>query len=574
MQVERSANAVIGRCNELRQFWSPRDEKMKVWYRLIRMVDELKTEKMESFVGNDPRAMFNLVLHMLDVDIPHRIEGIEGMSFEKQYELADFPDFFDTAWKDVEKRFRQTGPRQSLKRSMIGLLLSTGWYSCWSAIGDAGDRAYFDLWNPIQVYPMWDMELGLAEVAHTFTITGRQAKSMQRRNNWPDIGAANGEQTVHDYWWLEEETTFPFHLGVWNAIVVAGTLVKFEHTRFSRIPIFVAPVGGLPDTGPLSEGSGLSTTSHNAGAFVKGDRWKEEIGQSIVATNENIYKAWNKWWTFSLQLLRDTAQPRIFERSRSGKNIVKPEDVFRRGAIFRGGGDDAVEFLATPPMPLELRTSQIDLEAMMQRGGVSWAMYGNVTGQLTAYVMAQIAASANQVMRPYQQAIQDLFEDIDNFWLDDIRDRGVRPYNWKIPAGLPRSARVTAKFEVEIPGDLVQKATVARMLDPEFALSYSYTVQRLFPDIKNPLHERARRLSDKAELSPENYIIAQIRFYRRQAILLAKTDEDAARLYDLAADAAEAQLGPIESQPPQGRPAMGNRPEGKPQYNIPQTPAM
>ncbi|KKK85952.1 hypothetical protein LCGC14_2768120, partial [marine sediment metagenome] len=104
------------------------------------------------------------------------------------------------------------------------------------------------------------------------------------------------------------------------------------------MPIYVAPVGGLPDMGSLTEGMipTYSSTLKLHTQEVSTERWKAELGQSIIATNEHIYRTWNKWWSFSLQLLRDTAQPRIFERSRSGKAIVKPEDVFRRGAIFRG----------------------------------------------------------------------------------------------------------------------------------------------------------------------------------------------------------------------------------------------
>ena len=196
-------------------------------------------------------------------------------------------------------------------------------------------------------------------------------------------------------------------------------------------------------------------------------------------------------------------------------------------------------------------------------------MYGNVTGQLTAYVMSQIAASANQVMKPYQQALQSLFADIDNDWLGDVRTRGVRPYGWSIPDGVPSTARMSADFEVEIPGELVQKATVARMLDPDFALSYTYVVRRLFPDIKNPLQERARRLADKAELSPENAVIAQVRYYRQQAAYLSKIDADAARLYELAADAAEAQFQRTSPQEASQR-AIGNRTEGLPA--VPQAP--
>lgn len=568
MLIKNDVQAVMGRCNELRRFWAPRDSKMRTWYRLVQMVDELKTEKMESFVGNDPRSMFNLVLHMLDVKIPHRLKGIESESMEVAAASESVSDFFDTAWEDAANSFRRSGPRQSLKRSLIGMLLAAGWYACWAANGDRGDKFYFDLWNPTQAYPMWDADLGLSEVAHIYTVTDRRARAMQRQNRWIDLGALRGDITVYDYWWVEVSNEFPFTVQAWNAIVISGKLVKFSPTRFRRIPVYIAPIGGLPDTGPLSEGTQLSASSHNAGGN-RGDRWKEEIGQALVATNENIYRSWNKWWSFSLQLLRDTAQPRIFERSRSGKAIVKPEDVFRRGAIFRGGVDDAVEFIGAPPIPLELRSTQLDLEAMMQRGGVSWAMYGNITGELTAYVMSQIAASANQVMKPYHMALQELFGDIDNDILDDIRERGITPYGWSYPSQIPKEAKVSAEFEVEIPGELVQKATVARMLDPQFALSYSYTVNKLFPDIKNPLRERARRLTDMAELSPENALIAQVRYYREQAAYLADKDEEAAKLYELAAEAVEARLRPQQQPEAPGSRPVGSRAEAEPTFNIP-----
>ncbi len=567
--IKNEPQAVMNRCTDLKRFWGPRNSKMQVWYRLIQMVDELKTEKMESFVGNDPRAMFNLVLHILDANIPHRLKNLDDMNMEAMAASAEVSEFFDTAWADVEDTFRRSGPRQSLKRSLIGMLLATGWYSVFSIISDRGDRAFVDLWNPAQTYPMWDMEMGLSEVAHIYSVSAERALRMQKTLGWPDLGPLNGDQTIYDYWWTEVDTEFPFAQRVWNAGVVAGKLVKFAPTRFSHIPVYVAPVGGLPDTGPLSEGTEQSSGSGNQS---KGDRWKEEIGQGLVATNEYIYRSWNKWWTFSLQLLRDTAQPRIFERSRSGKAIVKPEDVFRRGAIFRGGPDDAVEFIGAPAIPIELRSTQLDLEAMMQRGGVSWAMYGNVTGELTAYVMSQIAASANQVMRPYHQALQNLYADIDNDWLDDVRKRGVHPYDFTVPGAITEDMKISADFEVEIPGDIIQRATAARMLDPEFALSYTFVVRKFFPEIKNPLQERARRLTDKAELSPENAIIAQVRYYRRQASFLAKTDADTARLYELAAEAAEAQIRPAQPKEPgatRSRKAIGTRTEGQPTFNFP-----
>ncbi len=550
--MDRNATTITTRSKELKTFWAPRDSAMKRWYRLIEMIDELKTDKMESFVGNDPRSLFNLVLHLLDTDIPHRVKDYETIDPEVSTAVASVSRFFRTAWKDVQTSFRRTNPRQSLQRTSLGFMLATGWYAEFAMVTDDGSRCYAEPWNPIDVYPMWDATMGLSEVAHIYQVSSAQACNMCKRHGWLLPGnyaqwrASVGRNvTIHDYWWVEISDVFPFGKAIWNAIVIDTVMVKFERTRFKRMPIYVAPVGGLPDMGSLTEGliPTYSKTLKLQTQETPGERWKAELGQGIVATNEHIYRTWNKWWSFSLQLLRDTAQPRIFERSRSGKAIVKPEDVFRRGAIFRGGPDDAVDFIGTPPIPLELRSTQLDLEAMMQRGGVSWAMYGSVQGQLTAYVMSQIAASANQVMRPFHQAFINKYEDEDNDWLVDIKERGVKPYGWSYPDALPDNVYVSADYDVEIPGDLVQRATTARMLDPDFRLSYTYVLNKLFPDIEDAMQERAQTRADQAERHPSNSLIALIQYYRRQAAWLDKVgDRETARLYDTVADATMAML--------------------------------
>ncbi len=574
--MERNAVVVINRCTELKNFWAPRDSAMRRWYRLIEMIDELKTEKMESFVGNDPRALFNLVLHLLDANIPHRIKDYDSIDPEVAAAVASVARFYRIAWKDVQTTFRRTNPRQSLQRTSIGFMLATGWYAEFAVVTDDGKKCYAEPWNPIDVYPMWDATMGLSEVAHITSISSLQASNMAKKNNWMLAGGnyANWRASVgrnvevRDYWWVEISDVFPFGKAIWNAIVIGTTLVKFERTRFKRMPVYVAPVGGLPDMGSLTEGSipTYSKTLKLQTQEVAGDRWKGELGQAIVATNENIYKAWNKWWSFSLQLLRDTAQPKIFERSRSGKQIVKPEDVFRRGAIFRGGPDDSVEFIGTPPIPLELRSTQLDLEAMMQRGGVSWSMYGSVQGQITTYVMSQIAASANQIMKPFHQAFINKYEDEDNDWLEDIKDRGVKPYGWEYPDALPDNIYVSADYTIEIPGDLVQKATTARMLDPDFRLSYTYVMNRLFPDIEDSMQERAQVRADQAEMHPSNSLIALVQYYRRQAAYMEKVgDRETAKLYNTVADATLAMLTAEQGREEQPQQVAAGRPETVPQ---------
>lgn len=199
----------------------------------------------------------------------------------------------------------------------------------------------------------------------------------------------------------------------------------------------------------------------------------------------------------------------------------------------------------------------------MQRGGVSWSLYGNVQGAMTAYVMAQIAASANQVLRPFKDALQNLYADIDNDWIRDIRKTGARPYGWELPPTLPPTAKISADFDVEIPGDLIHRATVARMLTPDFSLSYSYTMQKLFPEIRSVMNERGRVRADQAAAHPTTALIALIDYYNREADYLdGLGDENTARLYRMAAQGVEAQLGIQEQKQITSGPTQ--RPEASP----------
>jgi len=391
------AKEIVDKCTTLEKFWQPRNKEFQTWYQLIQMVDNLAQRDMESFVGNDPRASYNLMLSMLDQPIPHRIPP-EKLKQEHVKPASELSVLFETAWNDVFDQYRQRG--RYFLRDLIGFLLATGWYSVFATISQDGTRMISEVWHPATVYPVWGEYLSAC--AHIQDLNQMQAQSMVDRLGWGNVKVSD-KNRLYDYWWREGDNLNP---QVYNAIVLGNALVKNAtiEPMFKRIPIFVAPVGGLPDTGEMS--SGRDT-----------ERWKKEIGQSLIATNKNIYNYWNKWWTFSLQLLRDTAQARTYEKTRSSKPIVKPEDWYKRGDHFRMTPEDDVGYIQPPAIPIELRSSQLDMEAMMQRGGPSWAMFGNIQQKITAYVMSQIASSANQIAKSYHDGVIDCMTDIDNFWL-------------------------------------------------------------------------------------------------------------------------------------------------------------
>ena len=151
-----------------------------------------------------------------------------------------------------------------------------------------------------------------------------------------------------------------------------------------------------------------------------------------------------------------------------------------------------------------------DYQNMLQRGMFPWVLYGNLQMQLTGVAMSQIASAALQVLTPYQLAIKGLLTDIDNFWMLSMKETGSRPAGFKMPKDLKEIPLFDVDFNIDIPGFLVQRATAARMLDPNFKLSTTTVMDMLFPEVKNPLLEQARVQKDEADKNPISLLIAMI----------------------------------------------------------------
>lgn len=544
MPVDKSY--VITKTSELKMFWQQRDKKMKDWYEQIQMVDILAQRDMESFVGNSPRASLNLISGILNQRIPHRLPA-ESLTVEEVQPAAELSLMFDKIWEQVELAYRQRGKKW--KRDFIKFLLSTGWYAVLASMTMDGTACIAEVLNPVTVYPKWgDM---LMECAHIFLPGGSQVKQMAERNKWEIKSGISDHTEIRDYWWIEQQLG---SIIVHNAILCGSDLVKPDtpEIRFDRIPIFVAPAGGLPDTGELAKSRRFN-------------HWKGEIGQSVIAPNENVHKTSNKWWTFIFQLLRDTAQARTYEKSSSSNQIVKPETWYRRGAHYKMGLQDEVGFIQPPTIPVEIRSAQLDLEAMEQRGGPSWTMFGSVQQRMTAYAMAQVAATTNMTAGEFHEGVVDCISDIDNFWYRMIKANGYKPYKMSLPSGLPSDARISASYELRVPGDIIQRATTGRMLSPAFELSDERILEELFPEIKNPVEELARIRASKARKHPIYVQLSLIATLRQEAVILKEAkDASGAALYEMAADRLEQELMGEEQETPLPGKVPGARPEALP----------
>lgn len=536
---------LVQETEELKSFWAIRNKKFREWYDMLTMVDKLAQKDMESFAGNDPRTSYNLGLHLLSSqEVPHKI-GVEKLLPEQIGPAGTVEAFLKQAWEDVAQRHRRKG-RQFWLRELVSFIGALGWYSVFAMATDEG--CFAEIWNPADVYPRFG-EDGMDRVVHIYPMQPDALNRKIKVKGWKVPYKITAEEVIRNYWKYDENGEVANYIMIGNQLVTTPP----SNITFETIPVFVSPVGGLPDMGSI----------------VKGKEWRAQIGQSWLATNEKVYEYLNKHWTFSLQLLRDTAQPRWLEKSRSGETIMKPEDVFKRGTVFRGSPEDSIEALAVPPIPVELRSDRLDMEAMLQRGGPPFALFGNMQQAMSAYVMAQVSSAAQQAFKPYHQAVIDVLTDIDNHWLGMMRKYHFKPYGFKIPKEITEDIKVTAHYDIKVPGDLAQKATVARMLSPTFKLSETRVMAELFSEITNPMQEQAQARKDLAMQHPVMATVNLIQAFKQEAVKCRELgDTEAADLYDKAATAAEATITPKPQPeaPPEVLPGQGEVPriEGTP----------
>lgn len=527
----KDASRVINRCEHLKRLWTNRDTKIVDNYRLLSLADELKQKGMESVVTNDPRTFYNMALHLLTPRIPHKIP-VQGLERQSIVWANNLERIIDGTWKVINKEYRRRG-RKSWLEYTTGLLLSTGWYAVLAMA--ASDKLVAETWNPIEVYPDWDSQ-GLQVVAHIFTLDPQAAERLFIQRNWPwDQTLRARKVTIYDLW---ED----FNGQIINVTVANHMVVKPETLEpFDEIPVLVGPVGGLPDDGPISVHSRSRVNTD----------WRSEVGQSILSTNADVYRQYNRMVTFMQQILRDTAQPKYWEKS-SGDNILTPEGLESRGAIFRLGSNDEVGTMQMPGIPVELTGLISTFDAMIQRGSFPHAISGQVQN-IPLGLMSQVAAAATQVLSLYKIALTDLLTDIDNIWLEGVLNRKFVVDGVELPESVPAGLMdFDIDYPINIPGDLVQRATITRMISPSARIAPETALDLFFPEIFDPAAEMAKARASDSQQHPVFITLNLISALREEAnILRTSGNNDDADLLEQASVALTQQILGAQGQPPQ-----------------------
>ena len=181
---------------------------------------------------------------------------------------------------------------------------------------------------------------------------------------------------------------------------------------------------------------------------------------------------------------------------------------------------------------------------MIQRGLFPWVLHGNLQQQLSYLAMANVASSALQQLTPYVEGVEGVLSDVDNFWINMMDVGGFRPLGYEKPTELPPDGSFKVKSEIQIPGYLVQRATVARMLNPNFRLPQRWIMERMFPEISSSLETQAQIRSEDAMMDPRAVMVDSIIAYKEYSEQLRRDgNTEGARLYEKLAASIESELG-------------------------------
>ena len=522
---------IVTRCINLQNNWTVRAKKFIDWYNILVLNDELEQEGMESVTSNDPRTGYNLAKHLLTtMVIADKIESVE-LPPEHIPAVSYLEKYASERWEGQERRYRSAG-RQSWIGEFVSWLLVTGWYNVFAMVTD--DALWAEVWSPAECFPGFGPD-GLVEHAHIYKLSAIAAIKKINAMHWQlPTRSITGDVKFYDLW------TFDSDGDVTNSVATEGHFFKkpvkdLACSKVGRLPVFSSPAGGLPDMGSI-KGKGV---------------WQNHFGESIVATNEDLTLNYNKMRSFMQQAARTAAQPHWLELS-SGEGQIATEDLMNRwGSILHGEPGEDVKPLVGTPIPVELTNIMFHYQNELQRGMFPWAVFGNVQQQMSYLAMANVASAAMQTLTPYKGAVQGMRTDVNNFWTDMILMNGFNPHKFKKPANLPeREQRMfNVECDVEIPGYLVQRATISRMLNPKFRLPNAWVMERLFPEVRNTLKAEADVRAEDAMSHPKAVLVDQIIAYKKQAKLLRDAgDVDSAALYEKLAASLEAELSTPQQQ--------------------------
>ena len=377
--------------------WKTRDERLRQDKEVINLVQETQTTADIKWMSNEPKVFFDTSRALISSYPPRfRLPLTINYEAEEKGKMNKAERLLIGIYRGLERRSADTGGSGWLWDLAYWVLL--GWYSVFNIVTKTENGIEFiaDIWEPMTVYPSWDGK-GLSKCVRCYEVDNKvavaMAKGFQEKGLEFDFTEPSGVETksrVVNYWRRTYNKNKPI---VENAITIAGQLVKpmTIQKRLTRIPIRIGAVGS-PDR----------TASE----------WETRKGESIIASNRDMYAYNNSMFSLMATILAATAFPNIIEKTRTGQEAHKGEEFKGYGTKLTYKIEDTIELLKHAATPQEANTLLTMVGQQIQKGSVPNSVYGSIPFEISGFALSQLLAAIKYKLGPYLNAMQNILSNM------------------------------------------------------------------------------------------------------------------------------------------------------------------
>ena len=508
-------DSLIKKLDQAHRIWALRNARIRDLWNLIidhngkPGTDSLEAPGQESVCGNDPITDLSLSIHLLST-IPPRHRLLTSPDDNVVKELAGKAErALVSMWRSLDDDRLDSG-LDSWVRELAFWMGLTGCYDVAPRVEVVDGQPTFiaDIHNPEFGYPIYgDRHLMFYTYTYPATIGHVLDKAEVYESSLPHSlqGRDPTEPArIADAW--------EFDAGkVYNTIAVMAPephllRPRLHMEQFSRIPVLVGTVGGIP-----------RFPSRVANAAVSG---------SILWQNERIYATLNRWRTHQMQLARDASQAPLIVAG-SGLEVTKDNtrksDIRLQGDIlFTPNTQASVRRVDPGAMPVDIRIVDSQLEGMRQRGSYPALLFGGLNVDLSGFAIQQLLNAAFHRLGPHKAAIERIVSRVDRIWLEGFREankpitisgRDRHSYFREefTATDVPESFDCMVDLRLSLPSDLLSRLSAARSAKQQGPILDMDTILDEILQVDDPTLVKRRIDEDNTEGHP---IIVQLKFIK------------------------------------------------------------
>ena len=419
-------------------FWNARNVRIQLWRNLVKQIDYRQrkqgaTGKYHSFEGNESASFYSAMVQLLTKNpIRSRIPLAQTAEADRKV-AGQVERLIEGTYRDIDdRRARRPLDAEPLRSTIAKFACADGWAITETVKLEEDDAAEVD----VRTYDITDVAFDWAQDGLTYAILRSQRTQYQLRLEYPNIDTTkvkgppprvglydqNAPQSPFNipvytcYWRLRNGDKFEVWYG--SAVNEQWAIEPYKLAWTTQVPVCIVPMNGLPFRNNLGYVTSKTTRDEIDGVDAvvdETDDWTSDVGRGIFHMNETLYEEMNRLWADVLDFLDKESHNTWFKETDEGDD----------DELGIGRGGDVVNALKTgekigrvPPgsMANELSVMLNSMASMLQRGGISWQLMGQLPAvEFSGFAINQLLSAAVAVANPYIIGVTTLYRQTNAF---------------------------------------------------------------------------------------------------------------------------------------------------------------